>query len=131
MRAEIPIFRQIKFDVMLSAREQMVFWAAVELLDLVEERHMTLTALEHALLRLQRESNGPKVGPISRSTISGALTSLEVAGYLCRDVADDGRSLFRVPLSRRPMQSEPAPESFESKGKAKTRAAGVVSEAFG
>ncbi len=131
MQTEIPIFRQIRFDLGRSAREQMVFWAAVELLDLVEMRQMTLTALEHELLRLQRDARVKKPGIISRSTISEALSSLETAGYLCREVAEDGRSLWRVPLSRRANAIDTALEASDTKAKAKLRAAGVVSEAFG
>ncbi len=130
MRHEIPIFRQISLDLERSARELQVWWAATELLDLVEPRVMTLTALETHLMRQQRELRGKDAERTSRSTIAHALSKLEQAGYLCREVGDDQRERFRIPLSRRPAATEPLGDPAEARPRARQRAAGVVSEAI-
>lgn len=95
MRREIPIFRQISLDVGRSARELQVFWAATELLDLIDPRPLTLTALESLVLKQQREVGGRDATGLSRSTIAHALVQLEAAGYLIH--SDEG---YRIPLSR-------------------------------
>lgn len=127
---EIPIFRQISLDLERSGRELQIWSAAVELLDLVEPRVMTITALETHLLRQQQGIHGKAAGSISRSTIAHALTRLEQAGYLYREVGDDQRERFRIPLSRRPSAVETPADVVETRPRARQRLTGVVSEAI-
>lgn len=126
MKTEIPIFRQIKFDTDRSGRELQVFWASCELLDLVEARPLPFVALEKVLKQQQRDAITPIV--VSKSTISTSLTRLEEAGYLVRTV-DDGRVLWRVPLSRVPRDVATVAAS-DARRRRSVGSIGVVSEAI-
>ena len=130
MRAEIPIFRQISLDAERTPRELHVFWAAVELLDLVDERPMTLTALETTLYRLFASAGSTVETRPSRSTISVALNQLEEAGYLCRREDRDGRAMWRVPLSRCPRDAASVSPAKSSRSGTRKTPSGVVSELF-
>ncbi len=92
----LPVFREIRTDLQVSAREQVVFWAAVELLDVLRPRRMSITELEAELLRqLPADSK-----PVPRSTVWTALSGLIDRGYVERSEGDDGEPRYRIPVSR-------------------------------
>lgn len=127
MRVEIPIFRQITLDWQRSARELQVFWAVVELLDIVTIRPISIAQIEKELQRQQREQPGGVPEKTPRSTISHALAGLQEAGYLVAGVDERGREGLRVPLSRVPHS---AAASTPAARRGSTTVGGVISEAF-
>ena len=125
MQIAIPIFRQIARDRKLTHSAFQIWCVAIDFLDLVEFRELTLSLIEHQM-------------DVDASTVSRALSTLVAAGYLVRqDVGIGLAPLYRVPLSRIPVTS-PSVETSETKsvapssegraprGKARVISAGVV-----
>lgn len=125
----LPVFREIRTDLQVSAREQVVFWAAVELLDVLRWRRMSVTQLEAELLRqLPTDSKA-----VPRSTVWTALSGLIDRGYVERSQGEDGETRYRIPVSRErsaPAEAAPAPTAVVSARRPTRRASGIVSEAL-
>lgn len=88
MRIELPIFTQICDDTSLPPRAFQIWRRAIQQLDVVEFRELSLNGLAIAL-------------SMDRSTIVRAVDLLVSQGWLCK--REQGRGLpahYRVPLSR-------------------------------
>ena len=121
----LPILREIRTDLDVTTSEQVAFWAALERLDVVEWRRLSITQLEREVERLQHR----KEQRMSRSTIARAFNGLVSKGYILHQ-EDAGADCYRIPASRRREDRQEGPSPHGQRRSIRRTRGGLLSEAI-